>query len=83
MIGPNGAGKSTLLLALARLLKPSAGQVLFGAANPFQRNDLAYRRRIGLVLQEPCCWTLSVFDNVAAGLRFRGLPAAEIRPARE
>ena len=79
VIGPNGAGKSTLLLVLARLLDPDAGQVLFHGKPIQQENELAYRRRIALVLQEPLLLHQSVFDNVSAGLRFRGLPRPEIK----
>ncbi len=78
VIGPNGAGKSTLLLTIARLLKPSGGQILFHG-QPLEKEDsLTYRRRLGLVLQEPLLQDISVADNVAAGLRFRGLPRAEV-----
>ena len=78
VIGPNGAGKSTLLLSIARLLQPSEGQILFHGRPLEKENSLAYRRRIGLVLQEPLLLDISVADNVAAGLRFRRLPRAEI-----
>jgi tungstate transport system ATP-binding protein len=79
VVGPNGAGKSTLLLALARLVHPERGSITF-AGRPLARGgDLAYRRRIGLVLPAPLLLTTSVFDNVAAGLRFRGVAAAETR----
>jgi tungstate transport system ATP-binding protein len=79
VIGPNGAGKSTLLLVLARLLEHQSGQVFF-RGKPFeQENELTYRRRIALVLQEPLLLHQSVFDNVAAGLKFRGLPRAEVK----
>lgn len=79
VIGPNGAGKSTLLLVLGRLLEPQAGQVYF-RGKPFEEEDpLSYRRRIALVLQEPLLMHQSVFDNVAAGLRFRGLARAEVK----
>jgi tungstate transport system ATP-binding protein len=72
VIGPNGAGKSTLLLALARLLQETSGQIRFrGWPIP---QDLAYRRRIALVLQDPLLLNTSVYNNVAAGLRFRRLP---------
>jgi tungstate transport system ATP-binding protein len=78
VIGPNGAGKSTLLLVLARLLEPQSGQVFFHG-NPIKREDeLTYRRRIALVLQEPLLLHRSVFDNVAAGLKFRRLPKQEV-----
>jgi molybdopterin-binding protein len=75
LIGPNGAGKSTLLLALARLIQPDEGRVLY-RGRPI-RDDLAYRRKIALVLQEPLLLSGSVRDNVCTGLRFRGLPRAE------
>jgi len=79
VIGPNGAGKSTLLLVLARLLEHQSGQVYF-RGKPFEQEDeLIYRRRIALVLQEPLLLHRSVFDNVAAGLKFRGLPRAEVK----
>ena len=77
VIGPNGAGKSTLLLALARLLQPTTGQILF-RGQPIL-NDLAYRRRIALVLQDPLLLNTTVYNNVAAGLRFRRLPRSDIQ----
>jgi molybdopterin-binding protein len=78
IIGPNGAGKSTLLLVLARLLLPDQGQVSFRGSPIEDENDLVYRRRIALVLQEPLLMHQSVFDNVASGLKFRGLPREEV-----
>jgi len=78
IVGPNGAGKSSLLLVLARLLKPERGEIFFSGRPADQLSDLDYRRRIGLVLQEPLLLDTSVFENVATGLRFRHLPRAEI-----
>lgn len=78
VIGPNGAGKSTLLLALARLLKPDSGELSHRGRSIHSEDDLTYRRRIALVLQEPLLLNRSVFDNVAAGLRFRGTPKEEV-----
>jgi tungstate transport system ATP-binding protein len=78
VIGPNGAGKSTLLLALARLLKPDGGKVIFHGQPLEEQDELAYHRRIGLVMQESLLLDTSVFNNVAAGLRFRNLPKADI-----
>ncbi len=80
LIGPNGCGKSTLLLTLARLLPPLAGEIWFGRRPLSAYNALDYRRRIGLVLQEPLLLDASVFANAAAGLRFRRLNRAEIAP---
>jgi len=74
VIGPNGAGKSTLLLTLSRLLQPASGQIFFQGEPIESQDELTYRRRIGLVLQDPLLLDGSVFSNVAMGLRFRGLP---------
>ena len=79
VIGPNGSGKSTLLLVLARLLDPDVGQLYFRGKPIEQENELAYRRRIALVLQEPLLMHRSVFDNVALGLKFRGFQRQEIK----
>jgi len=79
IVGPNGTGKSSLLLTLARLLEPEEGDMLWNGAPYRQHNALAYRRRIALVLQEPLLLDTSVFENVAIGLRFRGLPSNQVR----
>jgi tungstate transport system ATP-binding protein len=79
VIGPNGAGKSTLLLTLARLLEPERGEILFNGRPATAESDTAYRRRIALVMQNPLLFDMSVFDNVACGLRFRGVTRDEIR----
>lgn len=78
VVGPNGAGKSTLLLALARLLKPRQGEIRFNGQPTAAESDTAYRRRLALVMQDPLLFDTSVFENVAAGLRFRGLDSDEI-----
>lgn len=79
IIGPNGAGKSTLLLTLARLLKPKRGEIRFDGKRASEESDLTYRRRIALVMQDPLLFDTTVFDNVAAGLRFRGVSREEIQ----
>jgi tungstate transport system ATP-binding protein len=77
VVGPNGAGKSTLVLALAGLLRAESGDMLFRGSPVPRGGDLAYRRRIGLVLPAPLLLSTDVRSNVAAGLRFRGVPAPE------
>jgi tungstate transport system ATP-binding protein len=79
IVGPNGAGKSTLLLALAGLLRPDRGSIVVEGVPVVPARDLAYRRRIGLVFPAPLLLSTSVFGNVAAGLRFRGVGSAETR----
>jgi tungstate transport system ATP-binding protein len=83
VLGPNGAGKTTLLLVLARLLKPRRGSMSFRSeAGPLE-SDLAYRRRLSVLMQEALLLDRSVFDNVAIGLRFRRLPESEVRKQAE
>jgi tungstate transport system ATP-binding protein len=78
LVGPNGAGKSTLLLVLARLLKPTRGEILFNGQAIMSLHVRDYRRKIGLVMQEPLLLDMSVHENIAIGLHFRHTPGAEI-----
>jgi len=79
VIGPNGAGKSTLLLVLAALEKPVRGRIWFRGREARGRGEeLAWRRRLAVVFQEPLLVDASVYDNVALGLRFRGLPESQV-----
>jgi tungstate transport system ATP-binding protein len=77
VVGPNGAGKSTLLLALAHLLKPASGEVKYDGRHLHEWDDLEYRRKIAFVFQDPLLMDLSVEDNVALGLKFRGVDKTE------
>ncbi|WP_027718048.1 ABC transporter ATP-binding protein [Desulfovirgula thermocuniculi] len=79
LLGPNGAGKSTLLQVLALLLKPTRGEVLFRGSLVGPREALLVRRRMAVVFQEPLLLNTTVYENVAAGLKLRGLPAGEIK----
>lgn len=79
VIGPNGAGKSTLLLILNRLLQPESGKLLYCGRPLAAEDELAYRRKMALVLQDPLLFDATVYDNVAMGLKFRGLPRNEIK----
>ena len=77
LIGPNGAGKSTLLLTLAGLLKPVRGSLLFREER-IGNGGFDYRRHIAMVFQEPLLFDTTVFENVAAGLKIRGVGRKEI-----
>ncbi len=79
VVGPNGSGKSTLLLTLARLLHPSAGRILWRGEDLARVPALVYRRQIGLVLQDALLLDTSVYENVALGLRFRGVSERQVR----
>ncbi|HZE93356.1 MAG TPA: phosphate ABC transporter ATP-binding protein PstB [Gemmatimonadales bacterium] len=92
IIGPSGCGKSTLLRCLNRLheLTPGAtvsGEVLLDNVNIYAPdvNPVELRRRIGMVFQRPTPFpTMSIYDNVAAGLKVNGRrPRAEIDDAVE
>ena len=86
IIGPSGCGKSTLVRCINRMHEeiPGArteGKVLLDGIDLYDpRIDLvAVRRTIGMVFQKPNPFpTMSVFDNVAAGLRLTGAPRDEI-----
>jgi tungstate transport system ATP-binding protein len=77
VVGPNGAGKSTLLLVLARLLKPARGEIVYDGKSLNQWDELQYRRRISFVFQSPLLMDMTVEQNVALGLKFRGTPKDE------
>jgi tungstate transport system ATP-binding protein len=79
VVGPNGAGKSTLLLALARLLRPSAGDILYEGKSLKEWDELEYRRKISFVFQAPLLMDMTVEQNVGLGLKFRGTPKEEVR----
>ena len=73
LLGPNGAGKSTLLRCLALLQRPSSGSILLRGDPLAWRDAVAYRRRTATLLQEPVLFDTTVHENVAAGLRLRGV----------
>lgn len=78
LIGPNGAGKTTLLQILSGLFKPTRGEIFFrGQKVPCAPANLAYRRQVAMVFQEPLLFNTTVSENVAAGLKFRGVPNAK------
>ena len=79
VVGPNGAGKTTLLLALAHLLKPAHGEILFDGKSLMELNELEYRRKISFVFQSPLLLDMTVEENVALGLKFRGVSKEEIQ----
>jgi tungstate transport system ATP-binding protein len=80
MIGPNGAGKTTLLQTLSYLLKPFQGEIYFkGEKVKSNHSVFEYRRKLAMVFQEPLLFDTTVFDNVASGLRIRGMKKQEIR----
>jgi tungstate transport system ATP-binding protein len=77
VVGPNGAGKSTLLLALGHLLRPTGGEIIFDGRSLKEWNELEYRRKISFVFQDPLLMDMTVEQNVALGLKFRGVSKEE------
>ena len=78
LLGPSGCGKSTVLRAVSGLLEPAAGEIRLDGRSV--RGVPAERRPVGLVFQKPLLFShLSVLDNVAFGLRMRGVGARERR----
>ncbi|TFW10235.1 ATP-binding cassette domain-containing protein, partial [Oxalobacteraceae bacterium OM1] len=79
LTGLNGAGKSTLLRVLAGLEPALCGELRFvgqlAALSPYPQ---AMREAIVYVHQHPVMFATSVFDNIAYGLKARGLPRGEI-----
>ena len=80
LIGPSGCGKSTFLRTLNRMHELSehgwiTGRVLLDGKDIYapRVNAMQLRRRIGMVFQRPTPFpTMSIYDNVAAGLRGHG-----------
>src|ERR1700716_1724689 len=92
VIGPSGCGKSTLLRCLNRMHELSeggwvTGTVLLDGQDIYapEVDAVQLRRRIGMVFQRPTPFpTMSIYDNVAAGLRVNGgRPKAELDAAVE
>jgi len=73
LVGPNGSGKTTLLHVLAFLLIPHQGRVFFFGDGSTKKNLLPFRRRVGLLLQNPYLFRTSVLANVLSGLKIRGM----------
>jgi putative spermidine/putrescine transport system ATP-binding protein len=83
LLGPSGCGKTTTLRMIAGFVEPSGGRILFGNRDVTELPP--YHRNTGLVFQGYALFPhLSVFENVAFGLRTRKLDRAVIeKRARE
>jgi cobalt transport protein ATP-binding subunit len=80
LVGPNGAGKSTLLLHFSGILQ-GEGKVLVAGQEVCDGNLNRIRARVGLIFQDPDdqLFSPTVFDDVAYGPLYAGLPEDEIR----
>ena len=80
IVGPNGAGKSTLMLHLNGILKGQGG-VYLGDLQVVETNLKKVRASVGMVFQNPDdqLFSPTVFEDVAYGPIYMGLPEAEVR----
>ncbi|MDK2463894.1 MAG: energy-coupling factor ABC transporter ATP-binding protein [Candidatus Korarchaeota archaeon] len=82
LVGPNGSGKTTILKISAGLLRPAAGQVLVDGSDLWSSDPeerLRLRRSVVYVHESPVVMRGTVEENVAFGLRLRGVPDEETR----
>nr|WP_256444652.1 ABC transporter ATP-binding protein [Deinococcus sp. GbtcB9] len=78
LLGPSGCGKTTLLRILAGFEQPDAGAVLIGGQD--MTGVPPHRRDVNTVFQNYALFPhMTVQDNVAFGLRMKGVPTAQIR----
>ena len=77
VLGPSGSGKTTLLRLIAGLEKPDSGTVIFNGQS--MNNYPVHKRNFGMMFQDFALFPhLNVFNNVAFGLKMRGMQKAKI-----
>jgi iron(III) transport system ATP-binding protein len=84
LLGPSGCGKTTTLRSVAGLEDPTGGSIALNGtlvySAPGRRNTPAEKRGVSMVFQSYAIWPhMTVFDNVAYGLRVRRMSANDIR----
>ena len=84
-IGPSGCGKSTLLRAINRIFElypnqHAEGEIMMDGENILKLKDLnLLRARIGMVFQKPTPFPMSIYDNVAFGIKlYERIPRSEM-----
>jgi phosphate transport system ATP-binding protein len=79
LIGPSGCGKSTFIRCLNRMHEVTAGaraegEILINSENINKKDPVLLRRNVGMVFQKPQPFpSMSIFENVAAGLKLNGV----------
>ncbi|MFW9866919.1 MAG: ABC transporter ATP-binding protein [Candidatus Thorarchaeota archaeon] len=82
IIGPNGSGKTTLLRLVGLLDSPTKGNIYYENQDLSKikaKSKVEYRRKLSFVRQKPIVRNTSVFNNVAYGLKVRGMDSEEIK----
>jgi phosphate transport system ATP-binding protein len=84
-IGPSGCGKSTLLRAINRIFElypnqRAEGEIMMDGENILKLKDLnLLRARIGMVFQKPTPFPMSIYDNIAFGIKlYERIPRSEM-----
>jgi phosphate transport system ATP-binding protein len=88
IIGPSGCGKSTLLRTVNRMNDliegvRTSGQILVDSENIFDRKTdlMALRKKVGMVFQRPNPFPLSIYENIAFGLKIHKAPGRRVLDA--
>lgn len=79
LMGPNGSGKSTFLRICALLEPPDRGEVMYLVGGTAVERDIRLKRRITLLLPGIGIFNTSVKENVAYGLKLRGIRRRQMR----
>jgi tungstate transport system ATP-binding protein len=80
LIGPSGSGKTTLLRQIDLLDVPTTGEIWYEGIK-IENSEAArfqVRRRMAMVFQKPTVLNTTVEENIASGLKFRGVKRDEI-----
>jgi len=72
-LGPNGSGKTTLLKILAFIEEPTKGEIHFGGVQVSDQNRGQVRMESTMVFQKTVLFSTSVYNNIAYGLKIRGM----------
>ncbi|MFC1873832.1 ABC transporter ATP-binding protein [Chloroflexota bacterium] len=80
LIGPTGTGKTTFLRLINLLDPPTSGRIYFDGTDITEsgKGRVETRRRMAFVLQKPVVFNMSVYDNIAYGLKWRGQAKSDI-----
>ena len=85
LLGPSGCGKTTTLRLIAGFLEPDAGEIWVGGrcSRRRRRSMPPERRGMSMIFQSYALWPhMTVVENVAYGLRLRGLPEGRAEAPR-
>jgi tungstate transport system ATP-binding protein len=86
IIGPNGSGKTTLLRIIGLLDPPTQGQIIYDhqdLTDISKSEKVKYRRKFSFVRQKPVVRSTTVFNNIAYGLKVRGIKFDEYKESVE